>query len=1545
MWNKLKEKQRFSIRKHKRVGASSVFLGLTLLMALASTQGLAERTDATVASAQSTSAVTATVGDADTPNSNSESQAVTGDATNNAATNPENVQNQVEANRQVTISYVVRYVDDNRNVVYQTTKSTTVTADDSGYASTVVTESGSDMGALAGYELTGGPVSQAITENANNVITLRVSAKSATDTKKEATTPAETDKSEDAKVQEPAQASGGQASDVTTTADAVESTKNLESTYNPATALAEEKVQVSNQTANLKPATLRLANTLLATNSLGATTPTAASNPTAGQILDTEDKAADISGLGITAVNFYNEGTLVSTQYVKNGEKLLEPNIPESGDKVFKGWEYNGQLLDFSQPTNFPTGTEITVNAKYEDTVRVTFVNDKNEVVKVKEVENGATTNADDVVILSPKDSYLFSHWSTTPNGAAFDFSQGITADMTLYAVIVNQKTISFDSNGGTAVNNIYINSGSISSSGQNLPIPTRKGYTFDGWKDKQTGSSFEDTTEVNHDYQLEAQWTANTDTPYEVVYWIETPTGVREVNGIRYAVDHIEENYGTTGEVVSEDPGMGPDSFDHELSSNQPDLGHVKIDGSGETVVNIYAERKKFTLTVIGINDSYTHTYQVKWGTPLNEAAPLETDVKWLATAEGKFGARSPLSRLNYPMPDVDTTLEAIALANQIVMHTYFKDVDTGEIVQVNTNILKKGTGLNLSSEIEGYEFIQFEGQAVGDRVIDVDGNDKTAYFRKKTYKVTFVTNDPNTSNVEETAEYKADVAPLVPTTLVPYQSTKTDEHGVTYLFTGWYDSKTAVGAKADFTNAKVPAGDLVYYAGWIQMPVSVTVHRDTTFSDSDEDKYVLLVIPGNTVLNPDNNYAQTNSDGSVKYDANGVPLRDLTATFDSQLHPNTKTAADGSELPLEWYKLVNGRLEKFDLDTEITAPGTVLVPVWTYESKSIRYDANGGTNAPSTAGIEFLENAAVADQGNMTPPSSDKVFLGWNTKVDGSGDSYLPKETLAFDKVVGNSITLYAQWGDTVGNVEVIYDPNGGDGSAVTKHYATNDPVYVTDQGFTRSGYTLAGYATTPSASPSSVEYKVGDRIVAENVTLYAIWEQSDIQPPVINADDKTVNEKTPFEVPVTVTDNDDPAPSVEVTGLPDGVTYAPSTGKITGSADNESWTDDSDESHDYTVTITATDGAGNSTTKDITITVQRDTDGDGQPDVTDPDDDNDGIPDDKDKNPKVPDSEGPSITAGDKTVNEKTPFEVPVTVTDNDDPAPSVEVTGLPDGVTYAPSTGKITGSADNESWTDDSDESHDYTVTITATDGAGNSTTKDITITVQRDTDGDGQPDVTDPDDDNDGIPDDKDKNPKVPDSEGPSITAGDKTVNEKTPFEVPVTVTDNDDPAPSVEVTGLPDGVTYAPSTGKITGSADNESWTDDSDESHDYTVTITATDGAGNSTTKDITITVQRDTDGDGQPDVTDPDDDNDGIPDDKDKNPKVWDYQTPVANSASTSGTTKAKAQADRVAEQEAKELPKTGDESSSAFVGIGAMLLSILGLSGVRRKAEDED
>ncbi|MGT2907119.1 putative Ig domain-containing protein, partial [Streptococcus dentiloxodontae] len=189
------------------------------------------------------------------------------------------------------------------------------------------------------------------------------------------------------------------------------------------------------------------------------------------------------------------------------------------------------------------------------------------------------------------------------------------------------------------------------------------------------------------------------------------------------------------------------------------------------------------------------------------------------------------------------------------------------------------------------------------------------------------------------------------------------------------------------------------------------------------------------------------------------------------------------------------------------------------------------------------------------------------------------------------------------------------------------------------------------------------------------------------------------------------------------------------------------------------------------------------------------------------------------------------------------------------------------------------------TVTATDSAGHSTSQAITITVQRDTDGDGTPDVTDSDDDNDGILDSDDKHPKVADSSAPVISASDATIVEHTAVSLPVSASDEDDATVEVSVSGLPTGLSHDASTNQITGSASGENWTSDTDESHAYTVTVTATDSAGHSTSQAITITVQRDTDGDGTPDVTDSDDDNDGILDKYDHLPKTPNAMTQMVN------------------------------------------------------------
>ena len=148
------------------------------------------------------------------------------------------------------------------------------------------------------------------------------------------------------------------------------------------------------------------------------------------------------------------------------------------------------------------------------------------------------------------------------------------------------------------------------------------------------------------------------------------------------------------------------------------------------------------------------------------------------------------------------------------------------------------------------------------------------------------------------------------------------------------------------------------------------------------------------------------------------------------------------------------------------------------------------------------------------------------------------------------------------------------------------------------------------------------------------------------------------------------------------------------------------------------------------------------------------------------------------------------------------------------------------------------------------------------------------DLDDDDDPNTPVAPKEDENNRGPQvwANGARVTEG----QEITPIKV--NVKDDTDKNPTVEVTGLPKGLSYNAKTGKIEGTPDKLTNWADTEEERDFTVTIKAKDAAGNESTKEIQITILRDTDGDGIPDSTDPDDDNDGIKDEEDKNPKAWD-------------------------------------------------------------------
>lgn len=100
-----------------------------------------------------------------------------------------------------------------------------------------------------------------------------------------------------------------------------------------------------------------------------------------------------------------------------------------------------------------------------------------------------------------------------------------------------------------------------------------------------------------------------------------------------------------------------------------------------------------------------------------------------------------------------------------------------------------------------------------------------------------------------------------------------------------------------------------------------------------------------------------------------------------------------------------------------------SMLLPqlyVWAEKTLKLRYDANGGEDAP-TATIAQNGKATVT---NAKPTQEGKIFDKWNTQANGQGTSYVAGDEVT---LTDNDVTLYALWREP-GTYTVSYNANGG-------------------------------------------------------------------------------------------------------------------------------------------------------------------------------------------------------------------------------------------------------------------------------------------------------------------------------------------------------------------------------------------------------------------------------------------------------------------------------------------------------------------------------------
>lgn len=121
--------------------------------------------------------------------------------------------------------------------------------------------------------------------------------------------------------------------------------------------------------------------------------------------------------------------------------------------------------------------------------------------------------------------------------------------------------------------------------------------------------------------------------------------------------------------------------------------------------------------------------------------------------------------------------------------------------------------------------------------------------------------------------------------------------------------------------------------------------------------------------------------------------------------------------------------------------------------------------------------------------------TFTGWNTRADGSGDSYRNKENVR-DLVTepNGELLLYAQWQPNAYTVEFLPNAEDATGEMRAQAFDYNEEQPLRKNGFTRNGYTFAYWST--EADGSGDHYQ--DQETVSNLTtafqgivrLYANW-----------------------------------------------------------------------------------------------------------------------------------------------------------------------------------------------------------------------------------------------------------------------------------------------------------------------------------------------------------------------------------------------------------------------------------------------------------------------
>lgn len=581
---------------------------------------------------------------------------------------------------------------------------------------------------------------------------------------------------------------------------------------------------------------------------------------------------------------FTVDGKEIDRQIVKNGDTLLEPQVPAQDGKVFTGWspEVTFGLVSGLTGENKP----IEVKAQFADGYHVYFKDNTGRIIATKTGASGTEVSVAKVNFPVGSDEAITGWYTDAAHTQKVESVTIETSDITLYAKVEKGYWITFESNGGSYVAPAFYAKDTAAAAPTDGP--TKPGYTFDGWytdEDLKTPASFGSITAST---TLYAKWTAGTETKYTVIHFWEN------ANDDGYSFKESETKTGATGGTTNATAKIYP-GFTAQTITQQD------IKGDGSTIVSVKYKRNEYEVKFydrLGWREYTGKRITAKYGANIADKWPGGS---WYV------GLNSSTAQANLPVMPLGGKNFYGAVAEGNKPTYYYVEVlpgdtgiyDGGRYYALDHTDYWPSTWTVTKEDryaITGFTFDH--GTSIGSSL-----NKAKFYYTRNSYGLVFISGGKTVKT--ESVKYQASIAGYA-----NYKHDTAPEGKDGYIFAGWYDNELGEGTAYVFDGKTMPANNITLYAKWVAPTYTVTVY------DQDDNKLDEIIV------------------------SKGDTVTDELSKLEAQL----KLTLDTGDSFLGW---TIKRGLPFNPGTKITTNYELYAKVGNSTGYSVTYDPNSGTGS----------------------------------------------------------------------------------------------------------------------------------------------------------------------------------------------------------------------------------------------------------------------------------------------------------------------------------------------------------------------------------------------------------------------------------------------------------------------------------------------------------------------------------------------------------------------------------------------------------------------